>query len=416
LRKLIGASLRLWASAMALCILTSLTQAARYQELVLHAFTGQSDGWLPNQALIRDAQGNLYGSTAFGGNYTGLCDSGYISGGCGVIFSRTITGNFNVLHTFDFSDGANPTLAAQDADGNLYGSTTGGGNSACQYGGCGVIFKLTPAGDFTVLYNFTGGPDGANPNSLIMDDQGNFYGTTSGSNTGFEEIFELTNSGRLQVLYVFSQPGQGSIPNGLVRDGAGNLYGTTFQGGDYGSGTVFKIDAAGSLTVLYSFMGESDGGFPVAPPVMDQAGNLYGTASQNGYRKGKCHSPDPTQGCGTVFKIDTAGTFSVLFAFREVNGQYPGPLSKDAKGVIYGTTARGGNHCSPGGCGVAFKLNSKNRESVLFDFPGREDGAWPGKLVGDSKRNQYGTSAFGGDMACSHQSGQGCGLIFELIR
>jgi uncharacterized repeat protein (TIGR03803 family) len=414
---------RLLAAALAVCILTTLTQSqlqpqnTSYQERVLYAFTGMSDGWLPSQMLLRDAQGNLYGSTAFGGNYNGSRNSGYVYGGCGVVFKVNSSGSFSVLHTFDYSDGADPAIGAQDANGNLYGTAFWGGNTACQYGGCGLIFKLTPAGDFTVLYSFTGGSDGANPYSLIMDDRGNLYGTTSGTNTGIEEIFELTNSGSFEVLYVFGQPLDGDIPEGIIRDSAGNLYGTTFGGGTYGAGTVFKLDSTGKETVLYSFKGKSDGGVPLAPPVMDKAGNLYGTASQDGYVMGACNPPDSTKGCGTVFKIDTAGVFSRLFAFHYINGDYAGPLSVGADGAIYGTTAFGGNDCrGSGGCGVAFKVNSKGEDSVLYNFPGQTGGTWPGELVADSAGNQYGTTVWGGDLSCPHQSGAGCGLIFELSR
>jgi uncharacterized repeat protein (TIGR03803 family) len=412
------------AVALAVCILSALTQAqappakaSSYKEKVLYAFTGESDGWLPSQTLLRDAQGNLYGSTTFGGNYQGFCNSHYIYGGCGVVFKVSSSGSFSVLHTFDYSHGANPAIGAQDANGNLYGTAFWGGNAAaCQFGGCGLIFKLTPTGEFTVLYSFTGASDGANPYSLIMDDQGNLYGVTSRTNTGVDEIFELTNSGSLQVLYVFGQPPDADILEGITRDGAGNLYGTSFQGGTYGAGTVFKLDTTGNETVLYSFTGKSDGGLPLAPPVMDKAGNIYGTASQDGYEKGACHPPDSTLGCGTVFKIDTAGVFS-SFAFHYVNGDYAGPLSLGVDGAIYGTTAFGGDNCrSSGGCGVAFNVSSEGEESVLYNFPGQAGGSWPGQLIVDSAGNQYGTAVSGGDLSCPHQSGTGCGLVFELTQ
>ena len=217
------------------------------------------------------------------------------------------------------------------------------------------------------------------------------------------------------MLYVFGQyAGDSVIPEGIVRDSSGNLYGTSFQGGAYGAGTVFKLDTAANETVLYSFQGKSDGGLPLAPPVMDKAGNLYGTASQDGVEKRRSYPPDSTRGCGTVFKVDTAGVFSVLFPFDDVNGQYPGPLMVDASGTIYGTTASGGNTCNPFGCGVAFKVNSANKESVLYNFPGQSAGGWPGNLVEDSKKNLYGTTAGGGDLSCPYQSGTGCGLVFEL--
>ncbi len=419
-RSIIRKPLRLLAAALAVCTFTTLTQAqaqseksSSYNEKVLYAFTGNSDGWLPSSTLLRDAQGNLYGSTAFGGNYSGHCNSGPVYGGCGVVFEISASGSFSVLHTFDFSDGADPAIKTQDKNGNLYGTTSWGGNP-CPDGGCGLIFELTPTGVFTVLYKFTGGSDGANPNDLIRDDQGNLYGTTI--NAGFGQIFQLTNSGNFKVLYVFGELPDGELPEGIIRDSAGNLYGTTAWGGTHAAGTVFKLDTTGKETILYNFKGKSDGGFPFAPPVMDSVGNLYGTASQDGYEKGACDPLYSNLGCGTVFEVDTSGVFSRLFAFNFVNGNYPGPLSVGADGVVYGTTSFGGSFCDPAGCGVAFRLNSKNKESVLYDFPGQASGSRPGKLVDDGEGNLYGTTLLGGDPSCPYQSGAGCGSVFELTQ
>jgi uncharacterized repeat protein (TIGR03803 family) len=286
-----------------------------------------------------------------------------------------------------------------------------------------VIFKLTPVGEFTLLYSFTGGSDGANPNGLIIDAKGNFYGTTGTSNAGNGEVFELTSSGGLEVLYNFTQPADGSFPNGVIRDSKGNLYGTTFEGGDLsycrvqggGCGLVYKLATSGKETVLYSFKGKSDGAFPLSPLVMDKAGNLYGTASQGGYEKGNCHILNQPVGCGTVFKIDTAGAFSVLFRFDSADGNDPGPLMQDTHTNIYGTSRFGGNGCSGGGCGVVYKLTAGGKESVLSNFKGQADGGDPeAKVVEDSKGNLYGTAISGGDLSCTPGQGTGCGVIFEL--
>jgi len=406
-------SLRLLAAVAAVCILAVLTQAqiqpnkaASYKEKVLHAFTGKSDGFLP-EVLLQDAKGDLYGSTAFGGSLVGQCGSGYFSNGCGVLFKISARGKFSVLHTFHFRDGAWPTTLIRDSNGNLYGIGAGG-NSACQDGGCGVIFKLTPGGGFTLLYSFTGGSDGRNPNTLIMDDQGNFYGTTDATPT---EVFELTNSGDLKVLYVF---GDGAFPNGVIRDSSGNLYGTSRDGGAYGYGTVFKLDTNSNETVLYSFKGESDGGNPAGGLVMDKTGNLFGTTLSYGYEKGACYqSPPYIPGCGTVFEVNTAGVFSVLFPFHFFDGDGGGRLKASADGTIYGTTYWGGGSCR-GGCGVAFKVTPNGKESVLYTFKGGSKGSLPGSIVGDSTGNLYGTTLWGGDLSCPYGAGVGCGLVFEL--
>jgi uncharacterized repeat protein (TIGR03803 family) len=196
----------------------------------------------------------LYGVAARGGG--GFCS------GDGVIFRLDTTGHFTVLHTFGGVDGATPdSVLLRDAHGNLYGTTGYGGNSTVCAFGCGTVFKLTPEGTETVLYNFcslANCADGATPGSgpLVRDSKGNMYGTTdeggssrNGCNGGScGVVFKLDIAGKETVLYSFSGGADGGVPvAGLVRDGAGNLYGTTFQGGDvgceppYGCGVVFEI-------------------------------------------------------------------------------------------------------------------------------------------------------------------------------
>jgi uncharacterized repeat protein (TIGR03803 family) len=414
-------ALRLLAAIAAVCILTVLTQAqiqtakaTNYKEKVLHAFTGGSDGGQPTD-LVRDAKGNLYGATAFGGNTSGECGSGYFQQGCGVVFKLSAAGKFSVLHAFDFNDGAVPNNLIYDASGNLYGTAAAGGNSACQDGGCGVIFKVTTEGDFTLLHRFTGGADGSVPNGLILGAKGNLYGTTSANTSSYEEygeVFELTTSGQLHVLHSFNGTTHGNSADGVVQDNDGNLYGTTFGGGDTscilykgsGCGVVYKLDTSGKETVLYSFKGKSDGAFPAALLVMDKAGNLYGTASLGGDEKAVCHLPDSPVGCGTVFKIDNAGAFSALIKFDSSDGLYPGALTEDVDGIIFGTTSFGGSGC----CGVVYKLNSGNKETVVYNFKGQSQGGWPEQVIDDTKGNLYGTTEVGGDLSCH------CGVIFEL--
>ncbi|HXM22987.1 MAG TPA: choice-of-anchor tandem repeat GloVer-containing protein [Terriglobales bacterium] len=418
-KSIVSRSLRLLAATVTVCVLTAFTQAqlqpnkaASYKEKVLHAFTGKSDGAQPTD-LVRDANGNLYGATAFGGNMSGRCGQQYGLRGCGIVFELSAKGKFKVLHTFDFSDGVVPGNLVYDASGNLYGTATWGGNSACQNEGCGVIFKLTSAGAFTLLYKFTGGSDGLNPNGLTMGAKGNLYGTACCG-----EVFQLTASGKLEVLYSFTETGTGLGPEGVIEDSAGNLYGTTFGGGDTscslyegsGCGLVYKLDTSGKETVLYSFKGRSDGAFPASTLIMDKAGNLYGTASLGGDEKGVCHLSGSPVGCGTVFKIDTAGAFSVLVKFDGSDGLYPGTLTEDAHGIIFGTTDFGGNVC----CGVVYKLTAGNKEAVLYNFKRQSDGGWPVKVVEDTKGNLYGTTLNGGDLSCAPGQGVGCGVIFEL--
>jgi len=279
---------------------------------------------------------------------------------------------------------------------NLYGTTINGG----AYGN-GTVFKLGHRHDLTVLYSFTGGSDGKWPYaSVIRDRAGNLYGTThSGGDYGNGTVFKLDASGNETVLHSFAGGSDGSVPlAGLIMDKAGNLFGTTYVGGTYNSGTAFKLDPSGNETVLYTFTGGSDGGGPYAGSlIMDAAGNLYGTTSSGG-----------AYGLGTVFKLDTFGFETVLHSFNGSNGAllYSG-LVMDAEGNLYGTTFGGGStNC----CGTVFKLDTAGQETVLHTFTGvGGDGVFPlAGLVRDRLGNLYGTTSGGG--------AYGGGIVFKLDR
>lgn len=239
----------------------------------------------------------------------------------GTIFKIDTTANLTVLYTFTgYSDGCNPYPGViLDAAGNLYGTAEGGGSGFCDYGN-GVVFKLDPTGQLTVLHTFGGG-DGANPQSvLLFDSAGNLYGTTingGGSNIcqgGCGTVFKLTPNGNgtwaESVLHSFCTvdgcadglyPGRGP----LAIDAAGNLYGTTGSGGTdscggYGCGVVYKLGPSGQETVLYTFSGGKDGAGPGPGVVTDRAGNLYGVAGR--YGDTGCKDGNG-QGCGTVFEL-----------------------------------------------------------------------------------------------------------------
>lgn len=428
MRKIGSKLIRLLTVIAAVCSLAFLTQAKAENYKVLHAFAKLREGWYAN-GLLHTASGNLYGTAPLGGNMSGNCYSSIPPGGCGTVFELSATGKFSVLHTFSFSDGAFPAAKLiQDSRGNLYGATIGGG-TGCS-GGCGVIFKITPTGKFTLLHSFTGGSDGANPNSeLFMDAAGNLYGT-AGNSSGTGEIFELTTSGKLEVLYSFNGT-DGDFPNGVIRDSKGNLYGTTAQGGDLscsngaglGCGVAYKLNTNGTETILYTFEGESDGLYPGGPLIMDKAGKLYGTAQRGGDITG-CPADNQPPGCGTLFEINTEGTFSVLLKFDSKDGSWPNSspqLTQDAYG-FYGTTFFGGNGGCPGvgkgGCGVVFKVTPKGVGSAFYNFKEKSDGGFPvAGVVEDSKGNFYGTTTSGGDFSCNPKYGYGtggCGVIFEL--
>jgi uncharacterized repeat protein (TIGR03803 family) len=345
----------------------------------LHTFGGTTDGGYPN-ALVRDAAGNLYGTTISGG--VGACTDGDLSG-CGVVFKVTPAGKEIVLYSFTGgADGAAPQRGLQlDAKGNLYGTTPSGGAY-----GFGTVFKVDQNGNETVLYSFTGGADGGNPYSgLVRDAQGNLYGVAG------PVVFTLDEKGNETVLYTFTGGADGS-PNGrLLRDANGNLYGTTAGGGTYGFGKVFKLDTSGKEHVLYSFCPQggicTDGAVPFAGVIQDTAGNLYGTTSQGG-----------TAGWGTVFELNTSGKQKVLHSFTYGDGALPSfGVIRDTNGNLYGTTVYGGiqkKTCTLG-CGVIFKVTKAGKESTLYSFT-FADGANPeASVIRDAKGNLYGTTVMG---------------------
>jgi uncharacterized repeat protein (TIGR03803 family) len=192
--------------------------------------------------------------------------------------------SFTILHSFDFTDGAFPwDTLIIGPGGSLYGTTFSGPGNS----GVGSVFKLALDGTETTLYSFTGSADGGEPQAgLVRDSAGNFYGTT-GPIGGAGAVFKLDRSGTETVLYRFVGANEDGHPMGnLVRDADGNLYGTVSLGSaGQGSGTVFKIDSSGTETILHEFTGGADGGNPIAGVIRDSAGNLYGTTNLGGLRR-----------------------------------------------------------------------------------------------------------------------------------
>jgi len=324
-----------------------------------------------------------------------------------VVASRSVEAQtFTLLYTFTGgTDGRTPLGGViLDAAGNLYGTTSQGGNLACSLG-CGTVFKVDRAGNETVLYSFagTGAGDGEYPNAaLVRDAAGTLYGTTVGGGaSGYGTVFKLDTTGKETVLHSFSgATGDGASPyGGVVRDGQGNLYGTTEAGGTSNYGTVFKLDTTGKETVLYSFTGTGgDGKSPFAGVVRDGQGNLYGTTQAGGVLN-----------YGTVFKLDTTGKETVLYSFAGTGGDGAQPMSglaRDANGNLYGTTNSGGTGVE-GGNGVVFKLDNTGRERVLYHFPWTgAKGIHPHGVVRDTQGNLYGTTVF--------QGASGWGTVFKL--
>ncbi len=314
---------------------------ANGQETILHAFAGGSDGAFPFAGLIRDSAGNLYGTTR-GGD---ILDAG-------TVFEINSAGVESLLHSFLVSEGRCPQGGlVRDSAGNLYGTAESGGvtNSNCA-NGCGTVFRLDTAGTLTVLHRFTGSPDGSLPPSGLLMVKGNLFGTTlSGGTYNNGTVFALNSgTGKTSVLYNFTGGADGAQPYGpVIGDGAGNLYGTTTVGGSNNVGVVFKLDIASRQeTVLHTFS-SVDGANPYAGLVRDSAGNLYGTTVNGG-----------AFNFGTVFELDTTGNLITLHSFTGgKDGAYPQPgLVRDSKGNLYGAASYGGLAAGLSGAGTIFKV------------------------------------------------------------
>jgi uncharacterized repeat protein (TIGR03803 family) len=298
------------------------------------------------------------------------------------------------LHDFQTPSLASPQFSgilAQGRNGDLYGTAPVGGNS-----GRGGVFKVTPTGTYSVIYNFNG-IVGANPYSgLTMGRDGNFYGTTFGGGTGgFGIVFRITPGGVVTVLHNFVyNDGTGAYAP-PIQGTDGNFYGTTSTGG-FSYGAVYKVTPAGVFTVLHTF-DNTDGATPIAPLIQATDGSFYGTTKVGG-----------TNGLGTVFKITPAGVLTVLYNFDSTHGAYLfSPLIQGRDGNFYGTASAGG---TLNGGGVAFRLTPTKILTVLHNFDltsslGNGNRPYAG-LIQASDTNFYGVTSAGGTNAA--------GTLYEI--
>ena len=354
----------------------------------LFSFDG-TDGAMPEGALVQGTDGDLYGQTEAGGAY-----------GYGTVFKITTGGKLTTIYSFCSSpqtgcpDGEGATGLVQAANGDFYGTTLGGGVAGGQHG-FGTVFRITAGGKLTTLYDFcsqTNCTDGSVPNGLVQAANGDFYGTTgqSGANNA-GTVFRITPAGTLTTLYSFcSQSGcpDGYDPLGnLVQATNGDFYGTTWGGGaNNGTGTVFKITPAGTLTTLVTV-----GGYPSGTLIQATNGDLYGTNSR-----------------GTVFKMTPGGTLTTLGTVCCYS--YYG-LVQATDGNFYGTTYEGGaNSCGGYGCGTLFKMTPADTLTTLYNFCSQTnctDGDLPlAALMQATNGSLYGTTPYGG--------AYGDGTVFSL--
>lgn len=401
---------RLLVSAFLFAATLALTQSAPAQTFsVLHNFTGGADGGFPTAGLTLSSSGSFYGTTTMGGNP-----------GAGVVYRLARSDDRWILTPlFTFPGGYYGSWPSAPVvfgpNGTLFGTTTYGG-----YFGNGTVFNLGPPPNIcttalcgwnnTVIYRYQGTNDGANPEygAVVFDQQGNLYGTTSGSIGSPQtagSVYKLTpeNGGWTEsVLFHFTSLTTGEQPyGGVIFDQAGHLYGTTYEGGGSQRGLVFQLtssDSGWTENVLYNFQGFGDGSYPSGDLIFDPLGNLFGTTGGAG------GSP------GSVFELSPSGDswiFSVVHTFTGPpnNGPIAGVV-RDAAGNLYGATLGGAY-----GYGAVFKLtpdgNGTWTYTDLYDFFGAGDGADPyGKVTLDNQGNLFGTAWRGGTY--------GHGVIWEI--
>jgi uncharacterized repeat protein (TIGR03803 family) len=328
----------------------------------IYTFLGGNDGAFPQGGVTLGTDGNFYGTTYEGG-----------TGTAGTVFKLTPGGTLTILHNFTFGkDGGSPYAPPVEGnDGNFYGTTRDGGNTVKCNNGCGTIYKITPAGALTTLYRFDI-THGYNPYApLVLGTDGNFYGTTTSgggvNNAGV--VFRITPAGKFTVLFSFDNTHGESPFSGLVQGTDGNFYGTTINGGNTGGGVVFKITPAGSLTVLHNINGTTDGRSPYGGLVLGTDGNFYGANAYGGTVKTDC-----SDGCGTLFKISPIGSYSVLHKFDSTTGATPliTPFQHTA-GVVYGDTQVGGtgkvNPCTAANCGVFYRWKNATLPAFVSLLP-----------------------------------------------
>jgi|HubBroStandDraft_1064217.scaffolds.fasta_scaffold05293_5 uncharacterized repeat protein (TIGR03803 family) len=307
---------------------------------------------------------------------------------------------FKTLVVFDGANGATPvdTPLAQGRDGDLYGTTLGGGAN-----GSGTVFKITPRATLTTLYSFcsqTNCADGSLPyGGLVLGKDGNFYGTTSqGGASGISgTVFKITPSGTLTTLHSFDGTDGAFAGAPMILATDGNFYGITENGGAINAGTVFKITPTGALTTLHSFI-SGEGSDATGPLVQASDGSFYGTTESGG-----------ANGYGTIFKITPGGTFTTFHSFNSTDGSAPAcGLVQASDGNLYGTTYEGGsNNSCPNGCGTVFKINLDGALTTLHNFDST-DGANPiAGLIQATDGNFYGTTYGGG-------TDGGWGTVFEI--
>src|ERR1700722_9360379 len=318
---------------------------------------------------------------------------------CGTVFQASLVGKLSERSNFSCTNGNGPQGLTLGTDGNYYGVTFFGGS-----GRSGTVFKRTPAGVVTVLYNFpSDGSSGSEPvGTLALGTDGNFYGATessSPSNNYSGTLFKITPSGTLTTLYLFDFTNGAQPYSSPLLGKDGNFYGLTYGGGAYGVGTFYKLTPQGKFTVVYSFDTATDGVFfPSAPLLQAANGDFYSVVSQGGANND-----------GAVFEITPSGDFTVLHDFDGTDGYFPFGLMQATDGNFYGTTAGVDNEIN----GSIYQMTPAGNLTMLHKFDGT-DGLSPAMLIQETNGTLYGVTSGGGDMYCAYDPSYGCSTIFSL--
>ena len=354
--------------------------AARLNPLTLHSFCSTGEPDCPDGVglggVVQGPDGAYYGTTAGGG-----------ANGLGVVYRITPAGRYSVLHDFDGSDGFAPLGGLTVGyDGFLYGTASGGGSGEASNG---TVFRISTAGDFTVLYNFDYSdgsyPEGGNPQTPpVQTPQGDLYGTAPlGGSFDRGTIYGISDEGAFQKVYDFTGAADGSKPlAALVRASDGNLYGTTSMGN-----TIFRVTPGSTgIATMHVIDNPTEGSSPEAPLVEGPDGALYGTTFDAG-----------PGGGGTVFRMDLDGEFTLLHAFQ--GSFYTGPkntgLVSPADGYLYGVLPRGGTAHQ----GSIYRISLTGNYRTIYSFTGAGGGGMQpmSTLASGAGNTLFGTTIEGGE-------------------
>lgn len=348
---------------------------------VVYQFDG-TEGGTPYTALVRGADGAMYGTTWNFGPSAG-----------GTVFRLGPAGHVKLVAAFNYNGSSGPTGPLLLApDGNFYGVADGG---AATIGAS--VFRVTPAGVITTLHGFLANDDpaGSNPApGLVLGPDGALYGTTLlGGANGAGTVYRMTLAGDYSIVHSFNGT-DGAVPRTPLTLGPDGLfYGTTAQGGDAFSGTLFKMDLQGNVTTLHVFAGPpNDGAQPLGPLVIARDGRLYGTTSTGG-----------ANNMGTVFRLSRNEKRVHLlhsFAADGVDGTTPwGALLQASNGRFYGTTSGGGplpSVCNGGaGCGTLFEITEDGRYQVVHQFTTGPGGQYPIESLYEAEDGRLYGAAYG---------------------